>query len=106
VSNLLSAAEIRLQSERINIAQLDRKRVQMEENKQKVFREMVIVKFDAKAKIDPGMLMKLVSRNTKKGAKFTPQGVLYWPLSSAQAADVIAETKALLEQIDGVPIPA
>ncbi|SDF65786.1 transcription-repair coupling factor [Terriglobus roseus] len=106
VANLLAAAEIRLQSERISIAQLDRKRVQMEENRQKVFREMIIIKFDPKAKIDPGMLMKLVSRNTKKGAKFTPQGVLYWPLTSAQSADVIAETKALLEQLDLTPVTA
>jgi transcription-repair coupling factor (superfamily II helicase) len=103
VVNLLAAAEIRLQCERICIAQLDRKRIQLEENKQKVFREMLIVKFDQKAKIDPGMLMKMVSRNTKRGAQFTPQGVLRWPLSNANSADVIAETKALLEQMDLVP---
>ena len=103
VVNLLAAAEIRLQCERICIAQLDRKRIQLEENRQKVFREMLIVKFDQKAKIDPGMLMKMVSRNTKRGAQFTPQGVLRWPLSSANSADVIAETKALLEQMDLVP---
>ncbi len=106
VTNLLSAAGVRLQCERIAVAQLDRKRVQLEENKQKVFREMLILKFDSKAKIDPGMLMKLVSRNVKKGAQFTPQGVLRWPLSSANAADVIAETKALLEQIDAAPVAA
>ena len=103
VGNLLSAAEVRLQCERISIAQLDRKRVQLEENRQKVFREMLILKFDPKAKIDPGMLMKMVSRNTKKGAQFTPQGVLRWPLSSSNSADVIAETKALLEQLDLAP---
>jgi transcription-repair coupling factor (superfamily II helicase) len=103
VVNLLAAAEIRLQCERISVAQLDRKRIQLEENKQKVFREMLIVKFDQKAKIDPGMLMKMVSRNTKRGAQFTPQGVLRWPLSNANSADVIAETKALLEQLDLVP---
>ena len=106
VVNLLAAAEVRLQCERISIAQLDRKRLQMEENKQKVFREMLILKFDPKAKIDPGMLMKMVSRNTKKGAQFTPQGVLRWPLSSANSADVIAETKSLLEQLDLAPAAA
>ncbi len=106
VVNLLSAAEVRLQCERIGLAQLDRKRVQLEENRQKVFREMLILKFDTKAKIDPGMLMKMVSRNTKKGAQFTPQGVLRWPLSSANAADVIAETKSLLEQLDLAPVAA
>ncbi|MGI4758276.1 MAG: transcription-repair coupling factor [Janthinobacterium lividum] len=106
VINLLAAAEVRMQCEKIAIAQLDRKRVQLEENKQKVFREMLILKFDSKAKIDPGMLMKLVSRNVKKGAQFTPQGVLRWPLSSANSADVIAETKALLEQLDLAPAAA
>lgn len=106
VTNLLSAAELRLQSERIHIAQIDRKRLQFEENRQKVFREMLIIKFDTKAKIDPGMLMKLVSRNTKRGAQFTPQGVLRWPLSSATATDVLTETKSLLEQLDLQPAAA
>ena len=50
--------------------------------------------------IDPGNLMKLVSRNTKNGAQFTPQGVLRWPLSSAKAEDVLTETKALLNALD------
>ncbi len=106
VVNLLAAGEVRLQSERIHVAQIDRKRLQMEENRQKVFREMLIIKFDTKAKIDPGMLMKLVSRNTKKGAQFSPQGVLRWPLSSANAAEVLAETKELLEQLDLTPVAA
>jgi transcription-repair coupling factor (superfamily II helicase) len=106
VVNLLAAAEVRLQCERLCIAQLDRKRLQLEENRQKVFREMLIIKFDQKAKIDPGMLMKMVSRNTKKGAQFTPQGVLRWPLPNANSADVIAETKALLEQLDLTPVTA
>jgi transcription-repair coupling factor (superfamily II helicase) len=103
VINLLAAAEVRLQCERLCIAQLDRKRIQFDENKQKIFREMLIIKFDPKAKIDPGMLMKMVSRNTKRGAQFTPQGVLRWPLPNANSADVIAETKSLLEQLDLTP---
>jgi len=51
--------------------------------------------------VDPGLLMKLVSRNAKNGAQFTPQGVLRWPLSSAKAEDVLAETRALLDALDG-----
>ena len=52
--------------------------------------------------IDPGLLMKLVSRNAKNGAQFTPQGVLRWPLSvGSQAEDVLAETRALLDSLDG-----
>ena len=50
--------------------------------------------------VDPGLLMKLVSRNTKNGAQFTPQGVLRWPLTSPKAEDVLAETRALLTELE------
>jgi transcription-repair coupling factor (superfamily II helicase) len=54
----------------------------------------------ADSKIDPAMLMKLVSRNAKRGAQFTPQGTLRWPLPSAKAEDVLSETRALLDALD------
>ena len=89
------------------IAQIDRKRTQVELNKVKTFVEMLHVKFadrDSESSsantVDPGMLMKLVSRNTKRGAQFTPQGVLRWPLSSAKAEDVLRETRELLGSLD------
>ena len=47
--------------------------------------------------------MRLVSRNTKRGAQFTPQGILRWPLTSAKAEDVLAETRALLDALDAPP---
>jgi transcription-repair coupling factor (superfamily II helicase) len=59
--------------------------------------EMLHVKFAAvnaspdelaHAAINPATLMKLVSRNAKRGAQFTPQGTLRWPLPSAKAEDV------------------
>jgi transcription-repair coupling factor (superfamily II helicase) len=50
--------------------------------------------------VDPGAMMKLVSRNAKSGAQFTPQGVLRWPLTSARAEDVLRETRGLLEALD------
>ena len=53
----------------------------------------------ARTAVDPGMMMKLVSRNAKRGAQFTPQGVLRWPLTSARADDVLAETRTLLETL-------
>jgi transcription-repair coupling factor (superfamily II helicase) len=71
--------------------------------------EMLHVKFAAvnadpdelaHAAIDPAMLMKLVSRNAKRGAQFTPQGTLRWPLPSAKAEDVLSETRALLDALD------
>src|SRR3954452_5108321 len=107
VENLLAAGEIRLQAQQLGIAQIDRKRTQIELNKAKTFVEMLHLKFAERDSdganrvnvVDPGILMKLVSRNTKRGAQFTPQGVLRWPLSSARAEDVLSETKALLKSL-------
>jgi transcription-repair coupling factor (superfamily II helicase) len=117
VRNLLAAGELRLQCERLGIAQLDRKRTQIElpnpngNKKQpiKAFVEMLHIRFAtpedaasgtlAHAAVDPGVLMKLVARNAKRGAQFTPQGVFRWPLTSAKADDVLAETRALLDSL-------
>ncbi len=124
VLNLLSAGEIRLHCQQLGIAQLDRKRTQIElpnpsgNKKQpiKSFVEMLHLKFEDKLaqlsggapathdrSIDPGLLMKLVSRNTKRGAQFTPQGILRWPISSARAEDVLTETRALLDALTTTP---
>jgi transcription-repair coupling factor (superfamily II helicase) len=141
VGNLLTAAELRLLCERLGIAQLDRKRTQIElpaakpsgprhtmlmrhgpESRQpsgrpvtqKTFVEMLHIRFGAEAAdtsqtsqqnglahstIDPAAMMKLIARNAKRGAAFTPQGVLRWPLTSAKSDDVLAETRALLESL-------
>ena len=132
VLNLLSAGELRLRCEQLGIAQLDRKRTQIElpnpangarGNKKaqpiKQFVEMLHIRFAtpdaenphpglgdntlAHARIDPGKLMQLVARNAKKGAQFTPQGVFRWPLSSAKAEDVLAETRTLLDALSPAP---
>jgi transcription-repair coupling factor (superfamily II helicase) len=71
-------------------------------------REMLYVTFSEKLHAAPqedgkginvGALMKLVARNAKNGAQLTPQGTLRWPLSSAQADVVLAETRELLEML-------
>jgi transcription-repair coupling factor (superfamily II helicase) len=117
VLNLLAAGELRLQCERLGIAQLDRKRTQIElpnpadkKRPLKQFVEMLHIRFAvpedaasgtlAHATVDPGQLMKLVARNAKRGAQFTPQGIFRWPLTSAKAEDVIAETRALLDSLE------
>ena len=142
VLNLLAAGELRLKCEQLGIAQLDRKRTQIElpnpaDRKRpiKQFVEMLHIRFSAtsptpeetgstplsssrgaggvqaeesavgagtlaRAAIDPGQLMKLVSRNARRGAQFTPQGILRWPLTSAKAEDVLAETRALLDALE------
>ena len=78
---------------------------------QKTFIEMLHIRFGAEAAdtsqqesaahstVDPAAMMKLVARNAKRGAAFTPQGVLRWPLTSAKSDDVLAETRALLESL-------
>jgi transcription-repair coupling factor (superfamily II helicase) len=139
VLNLLAAGSLRLLCERLGIAQLDRKRTQVElprpsassgggpqhtmltltrrpqpaKPAAKVFVEMLHIRFAAAAAdtsqlgseslartmVDPAAMMKLVSRNSKRGAQFTPQGVLRWPLTSAKAQDVLAETRTLLESL-------
>jgi transcription-repair coupling factor (superfamily II helicase) len=53
----------------------------------------------ARTAVDPAAMMKLVARNAKRGAQFTAQGVLRWPLTSARAEDVLAETRSLLESL-------
>ena len=50
--------------------------------------------------VDPAHLMKLVSRNTKNGAQFTPQGVLRWPLTSSKSEDVLSEARTLLTALE------
>ena len=126
VLNLLAAGELRLHAERLGIAQVDRKRTQIElpnpaNRKQpiKQFVEMLHIRFAvpeasahpglgdsslARAQVDPGLLMKLIARNAKRGAQFTPQGILRWPISSAKAEDVMAETRALLDSLDPVSV--
>jgi transcription-repair coupling factor (superfamily II helicase) len=119
VQNLIAAAELRLMCERLGIAQLDRKRAQIElpnpnGNKKQPLRqfvEMLHIRFAAEAAdssqqqsaanghIDPATIMRLVARNARRGAQFTPQGVLRWPLSSAKAADVLSEARTLLESL-------
>jgi transcription-repair coupling factor (superfamily II helicase) len=77
--------------------------------KMKAMREMLYVTFSDKLHTAPaeegkginaGMLMKLVAKNAKNGAQFTPQGMLKWPLSSAQADVVLTETRELLDMLE------
>ncbi|HEX4154353.1 MAG TPA: transcription-repair coupling factor [Acidobacteriaceae bacterium] len=74
----------------------------------KPMRDMLFVSFSEKLHAAPadsgkginlGALMRLVSRNAKNGAQLTPQGVLRWPLSFANAETVIAETRDLLNSL-------
>jgi transcription-repair coupling factor (superfamily II helicase) len=87
VRHLLDAALLRIECERLGVAQVDRKRDQLH------------IKFTENAGIDPGRLMKLVAKNAKRGAQFTPQGLLRYPLASPKPDDVLAEVRGLLDQL-------
>jgi transcription-repair coupling factor (superfamily II helicase) len=87
VRHLLDAALLRIECERVGVAQVDRKRDQLH------------IKFTENAGVDPGRLMKLVAKNAKRGAQFTPQGLLRYPLASPKPDDVLAEVRALLDQL-------
>ena len=87
VKHLLDAALLRIECERLGVAQVDRKRDQLH------------IRFTESAGIDPGRLMKLVAKNAKRGAQFTPQGLLRYPLASSKPHDVLAEVRVLLDEL-------
>ncbi|MGH9605671.1 MAG: transcription-repair coupling factor [Terracidiphilus sp.] len=84
---LLEAATIRLECERIGIAQVDRKRGELQ------------IRFTESATVDPQHLMRLVARNAKRGAQFTPQGLLKYPLSAARPDEVLLEIREVLDSL-------
>ncbi len=87
VAHLLEAARLRVVCERIGVAQVDRKRDQLH------------IKFTESAAVDPGRLMKLVAKNAKRGAQFTPQGVLRFPIAAVKREEVLAAVQGLLEEL-------
>jgi transcription-repair coupling factor (superfamily II helicase) len=91
---LLEAAELRLVCERIGVAQIDRKRGELQ------------IRFTENAAVDPAHLMQLVARNAKRGAQFTPQGVLKLPLKQSRPDEVLLEIRELLAGLAPAPVGA
>jgi transcription-repair coupling factor (superfamily II helicase) len=91
---LLEAAALRLECERLGISQVDRKRAELQ------------IRFTEKAQVDPQLLLRLVSRNARRGAQFTPQGVLKYPLSSARPDEVLLEIREVLANLSPTPVNA
>jgi transcription-repair coupling factor (superfamily II helicase) len=87
VAHLLQAARLRIECEKIGVAQVDRKR------------DRLHIRFTETAAVDPGRLMKLVAKNAKRGAQFTPQGVLRFPLTATKPEEILNEVRALLEEL-------
>jgi transcription-repair coupling factor (superfamily II helicase) len=88
---LLEASLIRLECERIGIAQVDRKRAELQ------------IRFTENASIDPQQLMRLVARNAKRGAQFTPQGLLKYPLSATRNDELLLEIRELIQNLAPAP---
>jgi transcription-repair coupling factor (superfamily II helicase) len=91
---LLEAAEVRLECERIGVAQVDRKRGELQ------------IRFTEHAAVDPERLMTLVARNAKRGAQFTPQGLLKYPLAATRPDEVLLEIHELLSNLASTPVNA
>jgi transcription-repair coupling factor (superfamily II helicase) len=62
-------------------------------------RDQLHIRFTETATVDPGRLMKLVAKNAKRGAQFTPQGVLRFPLTATKPEEILNEVRALLEEL-------
>jgi transcription-repair coupling factor (superfamily II helicase) len=82
VENLLRYAALRLQSKRIGVAGIDRKR------------DLVNIRFVADAKIDPQRLADFVAK--ERGAQFSPAGILKFTLKATQAEEVLEKLQSLL----------
>jgi transcription-repair coupling factor (superfamily II helicase) len=91
---LLEAAMVRLECERMGIAQVDRKRSELQ------------IRFMEKANVDPQHLMRLVARNAKRGAQFTPQGLLKYPLRASRSDEVLLEIHEVLANLAAAPVSA
>jgi transcription-repair coupling factor (superfamily II helicase) len=91
---LLEAGLIRLECERMGIAQVDRKRAELQ------------IRFMENAAVDPQHLMRMVARNAKRGAQFTPQGLLKYPLAATRSDEVLLEIHEVLAQLAPAPVTA
>ncbi len=88
---LLEAAMLRLECECMGVAQIDRKRGELQIR----FTENA----GGNAALDPQQLMRLVARNAKRGAQFTPQGVLKYPLAASRPDEVLLEIHEVLASL-------
>jgi transcription-repair coupling factor (superfamily II helicase) len=87
VRNLLEYATLKLLSQRLGVAQIERRR------------DAVSIRFAEKANIDLERLARFV--HGEPGSQFTPAGILKFSLKEKQPELVLTRLKALLEQLAG-----
>jgi transcription-repair coupling factor (superfamily II helicase) len=89
VRNLLEYAALKLLSQRLGVAQIERRR------------DAVSIRFTEQASVDPERLASFVA--SAPGSQFTPAGVLKIVLKEKQPEQVLLRLKSLLEQLAGDP---
>lgn len=87
VRNLLDYAALKVLSQRIGVAQIERRR------------DAVSVRFTEKATVDPERLARFVA--SEPGTQFTPAGVLKFMLKEKQPEQVLTRLKTLLGELAG-----
>jgi transcription-repair coupling factor (superfamily II helicase) len=90
VRNLLDAAALKLLSERVGVASIDRKQ------------HVINIKFSENANVDPSRLAQFVAGN--KGAQFSPNGNLRFNLKSTHAEEVLNRLTGLLQELSGTAL--
>jgi transcription-repair coupling factor (superfamily II helicase) len=91
VRNLLDYAALKLLSQRIGVAQIERRR------------DAVSIRFTEKATVDPERLARFVQG--EPGSQFTPAGILKFTLKEKQPEPILTRLKGLLEQLAGEQQP-
>jgi transcription-repair coupling factor (superfamily II helicase) len=92
VRNLLAYAALKLQAMRVGATTIERKR------------ELVNIKFNQTAAIDPGKLARFVATQPK--AQFTPDGTLKFTIKIASAEAILETLRDLLEELEAQEAPA
>jgi transcription-repair coupling factor (superfamily II helicase) len=89
VRNLIDYASLKLQCAQVGVTGMERKK------------DQISIRFRENAKVDPERLARFVAG--RRGAQFTPAGILKFTLSSIRAEEVLAQLHALLGELAGVP---
>ena len=87
VRSLLDYAALKLLSQRVGAAQIERRR------------DAVSIRFAETASVDPERLAHFVAG--EPGSQFTPNGVLKFSLKEKEPGQVLGKLKSLLEQLSG-----
>jgi transcription-repair coupling factor (superfamily II helicase) len=89
VSNLMDYASLKLQCARVGVTGMERKK------------DQISIRFRESANVDPERLARFVA--ARRGAQFTPTGILKFTLSSIRPEDVLTQLHSLLGELAGAP---